>query len=277
MSTFNQRGELEPSQGNIVTCVGKKRSGKSVMGLLIFRSYPGDRVVIDVAGDDGPVGPDIITLTGTVADLPRTWPEEERKELNGVPQPMTLRYVPDAGSPTFLEDMDCVAGLAYTHGDCCLMVHEMGVLAPANRTPPHVRRILNHNRHQRLTCIFCLPRPKTMDPLVLSQADLVYVFDTPNAGDRARIAENIGWPGIDFDDAVQELGPHEYLRYDANEAKPEDDTAADLRLTHWPALPADDVAATLRWARGQASSFEAQSEAAARRAPAPRRVRRDGG
>ena len=46
--TFDSRGRLDESRGVIATCVGKKRSGKSVMGLLMFQSYAGDRVVIDV-------------------------------------------------------------------------------------------------------------------------------------------------------------------------------------------------------------------------------------
>lgn len=266
MSTFGPDGRIDPGAGIMVTCVGVKGSGKSVMGLLLARTYPADLVVIDVAADDGPMGPDVIELKGTVADLPRRWPEHLRREVGGRPQPMILRYVPDTGSSTHLEDMDAVAGLAYTHGDCCLLVHETGLVAPANRTPPHMRRILNANRHQRLTCIFCMPRPVNVDPLVLAQSDLVYAFDVPNPSDRTRIADTIGWKPADFDEAMEGLGPHEYLRFDRHEAKPASDDEPDLRLIHWPALPADDVAATLRWAKGQSSNFETAREARSRRA-----------
>jgi hypothetical protein len=257
--TFDKNGELDFADGLIITCVGKKRSGKSVMGLLLAHSYPGDLVVIDVAGDDGPVreyegrvvNPDVFELSGCVDELPRKWPEHQRNE----DRPMVLRYVPDAGSSTFLEDMDAVAGLAMSHGDCAILVHEIGRAAPAGRTPPHMSRILQHNRHRHVTAIFCGPRPKTIDPLVMSQADLVYVFAMPNTLDRQRIAENIGWPPVDFDAAVRRLGPHEHLRYDDNEALPkvDDDGEAiepDLRLVHCEALPEDDVKQVLRWAKG---------------------------
>jgi hypothetical protein len=250
--TFGPRGALDPSKGTIILCTGKKGSGKSKMGLLHFRGYPGDRVVIDVAGDDGPMGPDVIDLSGTVADLPSRWPEHLRKDDK---RPMTLRYVPDAGSPTFLEDMDRITGLVMAHGDCALLVHEIGRAAPAGQTPPHMRALLQHNRHRRVTAIFCGPRPQTIDPLVLGQADLVYVFETRVARDRQRIAETVGWNVRDFSDALDELGPHEYLRYDANEAPPAPGDK-DLRLVHLDALPADVVAEVTRWSLGDTQGQE---------------------
>jgi hypothetical protein len=216
------------------------------MALLLFERYPYDKVVIDVAGDDGPTGPDIVQLSGTVDTMDRKWPEYRRTD----DRPMILRYVPDAGSPTFLEDMDAVVGMAMQHGHCAILIHEMGVLAQANRTPAHTRRLLMHNRHAHVTGIFCMPRPMTVDPLVIAQSDLIYTFELPNPADRRRVAEVAGWDVDDFDAGVHGLRPHGYLLFDANLPQPEDGQR-DMRMLDMPPLPADVVASVKRWAAGR--------------------------
>lgn len=266
MSTFGPDGELDPQQGIIATFIGKKRSGKSVMALWFFMNYPGDRLVIDVAGDDGPYGPDVITLEGTVETLPRKWPRYLRRyNDNGHPLPMTLRYVPDAGSATFLEDIDCVVGMAIEHDGmskgrpgCAILIHEAGVVAEVHKTKRNIRRLLMHNRHKTgpktggpKTVLLCMPRTKTVDTLCTQQADLVYVFELMGAEDRKRIAENIGWNVQEFHDAVEDLGPHEYLLFDSNMDKPETDEHPDFRLIHVEAMPVEQVQRVEAWAHGK--------------------------
>lgn len=243
--TFDEHGQIDTHRGVIVCCFGKKHSGKSILALLLFMGYPRDKVIIDIAGDDGPMGPDVIELRGTVEDLPRTWPEHLRVD----DKPMTLRYVPDPGSPTFLEDIDAVIALVMSHEHCAVLIHEIGVAAPAGRTQPHMRRLLMHNRHAKVTAFFCGPRPMTIDPLVLAQADLVYIFELRNPADRRRIAETIGWDPAEFDELVLDLVRHGYLRFDANEEKPEGDEP-DYRLVAWPPLPAEVVDRVKAYAAG---------------------------
>jgi len=229
---FAADGQLDPRIPVVITCIGKKRSGKSVLARVLFCSWPGDRVIIDPNGHDGPI-------EGTVPmpdPVPKRWPEHLREDAR---RPLILRYVPDPASPTFVEDMDDVIGLASAHGDTMVLVHEMGLLAPSGQTPPHTRRALHQGRHRRLSLIMCAPRPVTMDPLVLAQSDLVYVFKLPNPADRRRVAEVIGWDPSDLDAAVHGLAAHEYLRYDDAAPEPEE-TGANLKLLHFPALP-DDV------------------------------------
>lgn len=256
MGTFGPDGSIDPTRGVIIFCAGKKGSGKSILGMLFFKNYPMDRVVIDVAGDDGPIGPDVITIEGnaeTWGGVPPVWPEWRREyDSNGRKKPMTLRYAPDGGSATFLDDVDLVVGMTLAHKTpCALLIHEIGVVAPSGRTRPHMRRALMHNRHNSATTlILCGPRTMAVDTLVLQQSDLVFIFETKNLADRKRVAESIGWDVNDFHRAVLELGPHECLRYDDNEAPPEADEE-DFRLVHMDALPLDVVDAVERWAKGQ--------------------------
>ena len=221
----------DPHKPTQITVVGKKGSGKTELAFLLFDSYPFDRVVVD-PNHDIKVPEDTEELEEPV---PTRWPGEAfagALSEDGKPKKFkTFVYYPDFGSPYHLEETDRAVGLAYGHPRTCLFVDEAHEAAPANRTPPHMRRALRQGRHRKLTLILATPRPLTVDPLVISQADWVYVFKLPNPNDRKRVAENIGWDPKSFDEAVFALGEYEYLRYDA----------ARDDLAHFPPLPADVI------------------------------------
>lgn len=261
MSSFNDRGKLDTSKGMILVFQGKKRSGKSVLALYTFRSFPGDKLVIDIAADDGPTGPGVTEITGSLAtgDLDDVWPEYRREDDH----PMIVRYVPNPKSPTFIEDIDAVVGMAIEHSTkekpVMLLIHEQGVAAKANSTKPHMTAALMHNRHHGLNLLLCMPRAMNVEPLSLAQADLVYTFEQPSKADRARTAETIGWDLGEYTAAIEALGPNEYTRFDANESKPPPAPAGvdvdvwendhpDNRFLHFEALPLDVVQATEQWA-----------------------------
>lgn len=239
VGSFDRDGNPDWSMGIIAACFGKKRSGKSVMGLVLFDAYPYDRVVISANPGDGPQPDperDIFQIHGTVDTLPAAWPEELRRDGRR----MTLVYRPDVGSPTALEDVDHVLGMVRRHGNCLLLVHEVALIAPSGKVPPNMRRLLVTNRHDGVSMILCGPRPITVDPLVLGQADLVYIFELQVQDDRDRIAGAVGWDKRDLYAELDELGPHEYLLFDANADKP-GPGEPDLRLIHCQALPRDVV------------------------------------
>ena len=245
MSTFDQHGQLDPSKGRILSCFGKKGSGKSVMALLIFHSYPWDRLVISANRDDPPFPDpehDVFEMSGPVDELPDKWPESMRNEGRR----MTLIYSVDPGSPTAIEDADHMIGLAMKHSHCLVMAHEVGLLAPVGKVGPHMKRLLHANRHAAVTGMFAGPRPIGVDPLVLAQSDVVFIFELKNPADSKRVAEVVGWGPEEMRQAVDDLGRHEYLRYDANVPKPEGDEEDDMRLVHCPALPPDVVKAVSR-------------------------------
>lgn len=216
---------LDPHKSTQIAVVGKKGQGKTELAWMLFDSYPYDRLLIDPNGDIK-VGEDVIDLDPDY--LPNAWPQSllEKKESR------TLRLVPDFGRPGFLEDIDHAVGLAYNHRRTMVFIDEAHEAVPAGRTPPHLRRALRQGRHRDLSVIYATPRPKTIDPLVIANADWVYIFKLSHPDDRKRVAENIGWAPKDFDEAIHGLGEHEYLRFDS----------AKDDLAHFPPLPADRLA-----------------------------------
>ncbi len=224
---------IDPGRSHFITIVGRKGSGKSMLAHRLFTTYPYDRVVADIHGDTvaktSPYHVEAETLT---APLPWRLPE-----LSGDEGPHTWRFVPDASSPTYQDDLDRLVGLAFMHRRTCLWIDEVAELTTANKTPPHFRRALRQGRHRDLTLIMCEIRPQKIDPLVISQADYVYIFELPNPRDRQRVADTIGWEPKDFDAAVNGLPQHGYLRYDARAQE------HDERLVEFPPLPVGKAAA----------------------------------
>lgn len=251
--TFGPDGQIDPTRGVVIICVGKKGSGKSVYLLVLAREYArtGDVLVIDVAGDDGPVGEDVWEMRGTAEELPASWPEWARVD----DKPMIIRYVPDLGSKSFLEDVDAALGVAENRdpdaGPVLIVVHEMGRVFPSGgRVLPNAARLLQHGRHNTPTNLAAGgPRALRIDPLILEQADVIVTFRLQGKDDRDHIAEGISWDKREFDAANSALLQFEHLVYDANIPAPEPGQP-DTRLRHMGPLPRAVVEATIRWAEG---------------------------
>ena len=136
-----------------------------------------------------------------------------------------------------IADIDHMLGLAWVKGDVCILIHETGIVARSNRVGRNMLRIVQSNRHQRITCLFCAPRAVTMEPLVVGQADVLYVFALPSKYDQQRVADQVGWDVEEFAVLVKDLRQYEYLRVDTNENQPDDDAEPDMRIVHFDPLP----------------------------------------
>lgn len=217
---------------------GKKGTGKTELAHVLHRSYPYDKVLVDPNGD--------VKTTPTAIELgpapPAHWPPQAllddalRKTTGATRRYHELVVRPDFGAPTYATDIDRALGMAFSHpGPTEIFIDEAHEAFPTSQMVkrPHARRALRHGRHGTLTQIYATPRPMTITPLTISQADWVYVFMLPNPADRKRVAENIGWDPKDFDEAVFSLGDHEYLRYESGA------NGGQGELLAFPALPAN--------------------------------------
>lgn len=233
MAVLNEAGLLDPDKSVFISLFGKKGSGKSKLARVVFLSYPYDKAILDVNGTDKPEElDDPESGYVQIQTVPEEWPDSLRIEG----KPLVLYYSPDAGSDDFEENQDKFIGLCFKHGRMLILVHEMGILAPVHRTPKNTKRLLHQGRHKDLSALMCAPRPATMDSLVITQSNLVYVFKLPNPADRRRVADVIGWDPEDFDLAVRELEEHGYLRYDDSASE-----ESGNQLLSFPAIPEDEL------------------------------------
>jgi hypothetical protein len=208
--------QIDPHKANHIAIFGRKGSGKSVLAQRFWDSYPLDRLVIDPTGDVDPHDPKAVNLTNP---LPLRWPSplagytatggnasnEDRS---------TLRFHPDPGSATYEDELDQAVQLAFTHGHCLLWADEVGEVTSANKTGPAMRRVLQQGRHRHLSVLLCGPRPIDINPLVISQADYLALFELPNPADRKRVADIIGFDLGEFEEAHRQLVNHGYLWWD---------------------------------------------------------------
>lgn len=203
---------IDVDRNQIILAVGRKGSGKSEAARALYGWWPNaDRLTIDVNGDANP-GPEARRIAG---EPPGKMPPREHPD-----QPLNLHYVANPARPTYRDDLDRALRMALFPRErrTLTWVDEIGEVTQVNKTPPHLRTLLQQGRHYHASAILCGPRPVAIDPLCLQQADRVLIFDLPNPADRRRVAETIGWPPGELDDRVLELrrrGDYWFLMYDA--------------------------------------------------------------
>jgi hypothetical protein len=201
---------LDPVKGTIILAVGAKGTGKSVFTRRLYLTWPYDKLAIDVNGDADP-GEDAERLHELGTSFP------VRHEITGPPKPRNLHYRADPGSPTYRQDLDKALGMALRPSDRKVLVwcDEFGEVSQANRTQPNARRLLMQSRHYGpVSALFACPRPMNIDPLAISQADGIAIYNLPNPRDRQKLAENMGLEPAELDEAWRTnrtRGKHAFL------------------------------------------------------------------
>lgn len=204
---------LDPDRNQLVAIFGRKGSGKSVLARELVRAWPAvDKIVIDPTGDADP-GADLGTRT--ITTLPTTLEPPRKGHL-------VVRYVANAASPTYQEDLDRAIGLALFPKTRrrLLWIDEGGSVLPAGATGPNGRLLLHQGRHYWTSAVICAPRPIGLDTLVLSQADMVVMYDVPHPRDRDRLAAALGLTPkflVEQLDQLRARGEHWFLVYVARE------------------------------------------------------------
>jgi hypothetical protein len=208
---------LNDGKPKIISAFGRAGSGKSVAMRRLYQSWPGDKLCLDVNGNAEP-GADAERIAR--ADLSKRWPIK-RDDATGQPRPRNLHYRADPGSATYVDDLDRAVGMALFPQDhpVLLWAGEVGELMPNAVAQPNMRRVLQQNRHHKITALFDGPRPVGVHPLVLAQSRFVFVYNVPNPSDRRRIADSIGYDPAAFDavhNECQRLNGQELKRPDGS-------------------------------------------------------------
>lgn len=213
---------VDPRKPTIITVIGRKGSGKSIIAASFWQSWPWDGICIDVTRD-ALVGP----AARNVSEIPDRFPQPEEGETRTL-----LNFQPDPGDASYLEDLDRAVGLAVHNPrrKTLLWIDERGEFTV--HPGPYMKRALNQSRHWGLSLMTCGPRAVSIDPLLIGQADYLYVFDLPTLSDRRRIADTIGVDLAELTRAIFALPKHGYLRWDS----------ANRDMVEFPPLPNDYVA-----------------------------------
>jgi hypothetical protein len=207
---------FDPDSGAYLSSYGAKGSGKSELAARLFATYPYNGLVIDHTGDFDPEGrmteelsPDLKAIANQIGGMKNDLDEMTDDEIDELlatyraaaieawhgdpPQRYRkYRFRPNFMAKDWLDRSDNVVALAYLVGHCCVVLDEVGIAAPANRTPRFTRQALHMGRHQRLSMLMPGPRPADLDPLVLNQSDVVTVHGPLHPLDIQRLAKHFG-------------------------------------------------------------------------------------
>lgn len=183
-----------------VFVVGATRTGKSTLTKRLFQSTAAPRLIVD---------PNDSTLTASVTSPGGTFSDPRR-----VPDVATARFVPR--DPDDRDAYDALFNWAFHRYPRYVWLDEAGQIAPASGYPKAVNRYVVQGAKRGLGLIACHTRPREVMRNLIAQAAHVFCFYLPNPDDRKHIAEIVGLPFPELNDAIEELDEKGFLWWDGN-------------------------------------------------------------
>lgn len=108
------------------------------------------------------------------------------------------------------EEVNTIADLVYTIGDCCLLVEEIDCYCTAYQIGDEFSHVVQRGRHKNITLIGITQRPYGIHRLLTSQAKEIYIFNTNEPRDRDYLRTLLGQ---DIDAKLDNLKQYEYVKW----------------------------------------------------------------
>lgn len=187
-----------------VFITGTTSSGKSTLARQLFLASAAPRLVIDPANSSLTETPGAVTFSD-----PRRSTNSRGESWRDA---ATARFVPR--DPYDLEAYSDLYDWAFANLPRWVWCDEAGYVFPSSGGQNRGgRRALAQGRKFGLGHLACHTRPRWVTPDLVANAAHVLVFSTPNAQDRAYLADNMGVPRSLFEGAHREMlqTPYSYL------------------------------------------------------------------
>ena len=214
--TFTQDSLPTIRLNDRIAIFGGTGTGKSILAQVLFRSMPVQwhKLIVDIT--DSIIEPTALTFYDP-GDIPwdKAW---------------NLRYVPDIDAD-LEEQINLLYLNAFFHGACWIWLDEANEVSTAHRTAFGIRKVLLQGRKAYVGHVSCTPRPADISKSIVTQSQYLITFTLVDFDDRIRMARYIGMTVDEFDEAISQLGEHEYLFYDV----------AYRNLYRVPSVPVDLV------------------------------------
>lgn len=181
------------NQAKIIAILGASGAGKSTaIKQLIREQKPKRLIVIDPMGEYG----DYASHVSKVADV-----------LQAARQ-KTFKVAFKTSSINPVEQFETICRIAYTVGDCWLIVDELAIYTQPNKAPPAWADCSMRGRHKGMTVIGASQRPASIDKHFFGNASIVRSGRLNYADDVKTMANVLNVPM----QQIKDLLPLEYVQ-----------------------------------------------------------------